>query len=222
LSVKATKKEERFSSLYDVWERRWFGSESEEKLTRLGLLMFNAKEKALTQLLSTMKIEGVIEVGCGLGHIQLVYQKLGLSNFGIDVSPTAITVCRNKGLDVELRPVEEETRQFDLVSSDGMLEHFLNFEPMAQHMMRLSSRYVLIIQPNHGSFMGKTLPYLAELLRGDDIVMEYNYRIDDFIDIFKRNGFLIRQNVPVFMDVFRILLFEREDEGQGSSALSSS
>ncbi|MBF0382154.1 MAG: class I SAM-dependent methyltransferase [Magnetococcales bacterium] len=213
MSVKPTEKEERFLSLYDVWERRWLGSESEEKLTRLGLMMFKAKSESLTQLVGILDIDGVIEVGCGLGHIQMVYQNMGLSTFGIDVSPTAITVCRNKGLDVELRAVEEESKQYDLVSSDGMLEHFLNFEPMAQHMMRLSKRYVLIIQPNHGSFMGKTLPYLAELLRGDDIVMEYNYRIDDFIDIFKRNGFVIRQNIPVFMDVFRILLFEKEGEG---------
>ncbi|MBF0193640.1 MAG: class I SAM-dependent methyltransferase [Magnetococcales bacterium] len=222
MSVKATKKEERFSTLYDIWERRWVGSDSEEKLTRLGLQMFKAKEKSLSKLLGTLDVKNVIEVGCGLGHIQMVYKKLGYSNFGIDVSPTAITVCRNKGLDVELCAVEEETRKFDLVSSDGMLEHFLNFEPMAQHMMRLSSRYVLIIQPNHGSFMGKTLPYLAELLRGDDIVMEYNYRIDDFIDIFKRNGFTIRQNIPVFMDVFRILLFERDDEGQDNPSILSS
>ncbi len=81
--------------------------------------------------------------------------------------------------------------------------------------MRLARRYVLIIQPNHASIMGKTLPYLAELIRGDDIVLEYNYRIGDFIDIFQRNGFDIRENIPVFMDVFRILLFVRAEEPTG-------
>ena len=212
LEKPSLEKEERFKSLYEIWERRWQGSTDEEKLTQLGRLMFKAKEKAMLPLLATLSPEDVIEVGCGLGHILMVYHKLGLPCFGIDVSPTAIAVCQKKGLPVKLRAVEEETQQYDLVSSDGMLEHFINFEPMAQHMMRLSRRYVLIIQPNHASFMGKTLPYLAELIRGDDIVLEYNYRIGDFIEIFQRNGFQIQQNIPVFMDVFRILLFAKDDK----------
>ncbi len=37
------------------------------------------------------------------------------------------------------------------------------------------------IQPNHDSFWGKTLAYLAELLRGRENVFEYNYRIKDFV-----------------------------------------
>ena len=110
-----------------------------------------------------------------------------------------------------LRKMEDVKEQYDLVSSDGMLEHFLNFEPYAQHLMRISRRYVLLIQPNHDSFCGKTLAYLSELLRGDANVFEYNYRIRDFISVFSRYGFEIAKNSPIFFDVFRLLLFRKVD-----------
>ena len=73
----------------------------------------------------------------------------------------------------------------------------------------LSSRYVLIIQPNYNSASGQTLAWLANLLRGHVNVYEYNYRLEDFIQVFEDNGFSLRQSEPVFCDVFRILVFER-------------
>jgi len=103
------------------------------------------------------------------------------------------------------------SEQYDLVSSDGMLEHFLNFEPYARHLMRISRRYVLLIQPNHDSFRGKTAAYLAELLRRDENIFEYNYRIKDFISVFSQHGFKVIGNYPIFSDVFKLLLFEKEN-----------
>ncbi|MBF0439224.1 MAG: class I SAM-dependent methyltransferase [Magnetococcales bacterium] len=195
--------------LYQAWETRWQTTNDKERLSHLGLLMFHAKKRVLRTVLPVLAPRSVIEVGCGLGHILELYQQAGLNCLGIDVSPSAVRICEKKGLRVELKNVEHETRSFDLVSSDGMLEHFLNFEPMAQHMMRLSGRYVLLIQPNHGSFWGKTLPFLSELMKGDDNVLEYNYRIADFVDCFKQGGFAITMNLPIFADVFRILVFKR-------------
>jgi hypothetical protein len=75
--------------------------------------------------------------------------------------------------------------------------------------MRISRRYVLLIQPNHDSFVGKTLAYLSEILKGGKNVYEYNYRIIDFISIFAADGFKIVKNEKIFLDVFRLLLFEK-------------
>ena len=171
--------------------------------------MFNAKEKVLATAIKDITITNVIEVGCGLGHTMEVYNKNGLNCVGIDVSYHAVSVCRNKGLNVTQRKLEDITEKYDLVSSDGMLEHFLNFEPYAQLLMNISKNYVLLIQPNHDSFWGKTLVYLAELLRGRENVFEYNYRIKDFITVFLNNGFKITGNYPIFCDVFRLLLFKK-------------
>ena len=196
-------------TLFETWDKRWEGSEEEERLTFIGKIMFKAKEKVLATAINDITNANVIEVGCGLGHTMEVYKKNGLNCVGIDVSSHAISVCRNKGLNVTQRKLEDITEKYDLVSSDGMLEHFLNFEPYAQQLMNISKDYVLLIQPNHDSFWGKTLAYLAELLRGRENVFEYNYRIKDFITVFQNNGFMITGNYPIFCDVFRLLLFKK-------------
>jgi len=196
--------------LYNVWDKRWKGSEESERLTFIGRIMFKAKQKALQDVVKNLKIKTCIEVGCGLGHTMSVYRDLGLDCTGIDISSHAINVCRQKGLNAVLKRVEDVRETYDLVSSDGMLEHFLNFEPVAFHLMRISRRYVLLIQPNHESFTGKTLSYLDTLLRPNENVYEYNYRIKDFINIFRFNGFDIIKKRPIFMDVFKLLLFERK------------
>jgi cyclopropane fatty-acyl-phospholipid synthase-like methyltransferase len=196
-------------ALYETWDKRWEGSEEVERLTFIGRMMFKAKEHVLTKSIKDLQIGKAIEIGCGLGHTMEVYKKNGLNCVGIDVSPHAVSVCRNKGLNVSQRKLEDITEKYDLVSSDGMLEHFLNFEPYAQQLMRISSNYVLLIQPNHDSFFGKTLAYMAELIRGRENVFEYNYRINDFITVFQNNGFEIIRNNPIFCDVFRLLLFKK-------------
>jgi len=196
-------------ALYETWDKRWEGTEEEENLTIIGKMMFKAKEKALTTVIKDISIAKVIEVGCGLGHTMEVYKKNGLNCVGIDVSSHAVSVCRNKGLNVTQRRLEDISEKYDLVSSDGMLEHFLNFEPYAQQLMNISNNYVLLIQPDHDSFCGKTLAYLAELLRGSKNVFEYNYRIKDFITVFRDNGFEIIKNYPIFYNVCRLLLFKK-------------
>lgn len=196
--------------LSNIWDQRWEGSEESERLTIIGHLMFKSKKEVLEDLIKGIPVRTVIEVGCGLGHTMSVYSEMGLDCTGIDISESAVKVCRMKGLNVELRNVEHETRKYDMVSSDGMLEHFLNFEPYAKHLMRISNRYVLLIQPNHDSIFGKTLAYLTEIFRSHENVHEYNYRIKDFISVFQNNGFHITRNIPLFMDVFRLLLFEKE------------
>ncbi len=195
--------------LYETWDKRWEGSEDVERLTLIGRMMFKAKKRVLTRVIKNLPIKTAIEVGCGLGHTMEVFKEIGLNCTGVDVSHHAISVCRKKGLNATLKRLEDVTEKYDLVSSDGMLEHFLNFEPYAQQLMNISSNYVLLIQPNHDSFFGKTLAYLAELIRDRENVFEYNYRIKDFANVFERNGFRIINTTPIFLDVFRLLLFEK-------------
>lgn len=196
--------------LADTWEKRWEGSETVERLTPLGRMMFKAKKKSILHVISCLDVSTVIEVGCGLGHTMAVYHDAGYQYIGIDSSFHAISVCKNKHLNCRQQELAEVTEKFDLVSSDGMLEHFLHFEPHAVKMMNISTKYVLLIQPNHDSFLGKTLAYLSELLRNNENVFEYNYRISDFISVFQKHGFDIEDNHPIFGDVFRLLLFKKK------------
>ena len=195
--------------LFESWKKRWKDCSGEEKLTVLGKAMFKDKRKVLIRVASGLGVKEVLEAGCGLGETMAVYRELGMDVLGVDISEDAVRLCREKGFDARCMPMQELEQSFELVSSDGMLEHFLNFEPQAREFMRLSSRYVLIIQPNYNSASGQTLAWLANLLRGHVNVYEYNYRLEDFIQVFEDNGFSLRQSEPVFCDVFRILVFER-------------
>ena len=195
----------------EIWEKRWAKAGGrKESATVLGRLMFGAKKRALKKILSRIGPGTMIEIGCGLGYTGEAFRRAGFDYLGIDASPTAVAVCRKRGLNVELRNLDEVAGVFDLVASDGLLEHLLNFEPPAVQMMSLSRRYVLLIQPNHDSLTGKTLAFLAEILRSRTNVFEYNYRIGDFIRVFDRHGFGLKKNVGVFLNVFRLLLFEKE------------
>ena len=196
--------------LYYVWDQQWANAGEQERITRLGRWMFRSKKKLLSDVIKNLTLQSIIEVGCGLGHTMSIYEDLKLNCIGIDMSPNAVEICRRKGLNAIQQNIEDVTQTYDLVSSDGMLEHFLNFEPYAKHFMRISNRFVLLIQPNHESFWGRTLVYLSGLMQPDKNVYEYNYRISDFISTFESNGFQIIRNLPIFLDVFRLLLFKKQ------------
>jgi 2-polyprenyl-3-methyl-5-hydroxy-6-metoxy-1,4-benzoquinol methylase len=171
--------------------------------------MFKTKKKAIEKILSQIIIKKMIEIGCGLGHTLSVFKSSGIDNIGIDISQNAISVCKKKGLNVKLQSLEDVNETYDLVSSDGLLEHLLNFEPVVQQLTKISSCFILLIQPNHNSFWGKTVVYISSLLKGEKNVYEYNYRIEDFINTFKKYNFHVIKSIPVFSDVFRLLLFKK-------------
>lgn len=197
------------SAEFQDWQKRWQNAEDNEQITVLGKLMFKAKQKALTRVLAGIEVQTVLEVGCGLGYTLGYYQAMGFDCHGIDVVQESIDACVRKGLNARLEKIADVSEQYDLVSSDGMLEHFLNFEPYARQIMAASSRYVLLIQPNYSSLTGQTMGYLGAVLRGHVNVYEFNYRLNDFCDVFEANGFGIIQSIPIFTNVFRLLLFER-------------
>jgi len=200
--------------LQEAWNSRWESSHFGRHSTFLSRQMMKTKKKALRKILENIDAKTVVDVGCGIGRTLEVFRDAGLDYLGIDASSEAISICRKKQLCVLHKDLDEVEETYDLVFSDGMLEHFLNFEPYAKKMMQISKKYVLLIQPNHGSIVGKTLVYFSELLRGRINVYEYNYRIQDFIETFEANDFSINQNRSIFLDVYRILLFKRKNSKQ--------
>ncbi len=196
--------------LYHEWDRRWAGNNDKKKLTALGRLMFRAKAKCLRKLILELQGKNAIDVGCALGHTLEVLCETGMESIGIDVSENAIEACKRKGLPVALQNVEDVEKQFDIVFSDGMLEHFINFEPFVREFCRISNKFVVLIQPNHQSFIGRTAVYMADMIRGDEIVYEYNYRMKDFVSVFEIYNFALADSRPIFGDWFRLLVFRKQ------------
>ena len=194
------------NQLYRDWDKFW----ERENVTILGRIMTKARMQIYRETIDELDIKTAIDIGCGFGLVLQIFQEAGLDCEGIDVSPNSVEFCKKKGLRAKLGKLEEEKKQYDLVESEGMLEHFLNFEPYVAHLTRISCRYVMIMQPNHDSFWGRTLVYFARLLRSNVLMFEYNYRMKDFIDVFDRYGFKIVKNQPVFFNTSRLLLFEKK------------
>ena len=195
--------------MIEAWEKRWRDADPRRSISVLGRRMFKAKRKALRDVLADIRFETAIDVGCGLGHTLEIIQQSGAQALGIDVSSHAVGHCAKKGLNVFQKKLEDVEDMFDLVLSDGLLEHLLHFEPYAGHLMRISRKYVLLIQPNHDSVPGKTAAFLAGIFQDRRNVHEYNYRIRDFIDVFESRHFRLRSNRPIFFNVFRLLMFEK-------------
>lgn len=195
--------------LYDIWDKHWDGG---QKLTFAGKIFMPKRMAALRETIESIYVKTAIDVGCGYGHLLTLFKNAGLSYVGIDISENSIEACKKKGLNARIGKIEKESNTYELVASEGMLEHFLNFEPFARHMMRISERYVLLMQPNHDSFTGDTLAYVTRLLRGNNIVFEYNYRIKDFINVFESNGFRVVKCEPLLLDTSRLLLFEKDNK----------
>ena len=197
----------REDSLYDDWDDFW---DREDNVTLLGKIMTKVRMQAYRDALAKLEIKTALDVGCGTGLVLEIFSKLGYECEGIDVSKNSVTICQKKGMNARVALLEEMEGSYDLVESEGMLEHFLHFEPYATHMMRLSKRYVMIMQPNHGSFWGRTLVYAAQLLRSNVLMFEYNYRMSDFIDVFDKHGFRNIISEPVFFNTSRLLVFEKK------------
>jgi ubiquinone/menaquinone biosynthesis C-methylase UbiE len=93
----------------------------------------------------------ILDVGCGSGTLAKFWKDQGYDVIGLDISDEALEITRNKGIycikgDVTKGlPFNNDT--FDLVYSDGLLEHFADPKPILEEIFRVSKKYVLTIVP---------------------------------------------------------------------------
>jgi SAM-dependent methyltransferase len=113
----------------------------------------------------------VLDIGCGAGACLLPLRDAGNEVFGVDVSPSALALCRQKGLDVMEYDIENEPVDllaakgpFDAVVFADVLEHLI--DPLAV----LKDKILPILKP--GGIVVATVPnfvflrYRLELLLG--------------------------------------------------------
>lgn len=180
--------------MYDEgsWEKIW---KSERELNFFGKKLRKEQFKSIKKILKNMdlsKHSRIIDIGCGEGLTLSFFKKYGFENIiGIDVSKSSIDLCRKRGYNIgkdiflmDGSNTKFKNKEFDLVFSDGLLEHFKDFEPFIKEWCRISRKYVLITQPNHFSFWSRLVRVLSE-----PEVYEYTYTIKDFENVFNKYGF---------------------------------
>lgn len=198
------------------WEKMW---KDFDRHTFLGEYFFNKIKDKLNEILIEIKIpkkSKVIDVGCGSGRTLLWLRSMGYKNsIGIDHSKSSIQYCINKNNlkknDVFLMDAFKtkfKNNTFDLVFSEGLIEHFKNFNPVVKEMCRISKRYVIIVQPNHFSFLKflSNFFYIFYKWRGPP---EYTYKIEDFEKSFSKHNFYLKKIKSTLFNGFWILLFEK-------------
>lgn len=192
--------------VYAVWEHRWQGNDA-CRLTLVGKAITRAKQRGLREIVRRLDCPKIIDVGCGMGFTFRTLSQMNSEAVGIDVSKAAIAICQSKGFNVSLQRLEDVSQSYDLVFSDGLLEHFPDFQPYTSHLMRISNKYVLIAQTDHDSPVSRLLLFLEAIFRRGKNVPEFSYRIKEFVTAFERGGFELVLTKSVFLGGFKLLLF---------------
>lgn len=100
-----------------------------EMKTRAGRPLDDNRSKrvlAFTEYLRAARAQSLLEIGCGAGRDGLILGESGCTYTGVDLSPTAVQICRDRGLDaVEASAVDLpfDDESFDAVWSMSTLMH---------------------------------------------------------------------------------------------------
>lgn len=206
------------------WDKHWEG-----KGTIVGRNITKQKKKLLYNLLWQIspytECFSVLEVGSGEGHLTEELEKWvngGATDYlrhyqGIDYSKKSVKICKSKGLDVRHGDLFDVKTKYNLVMSDGLLEHFLDFPRIVKKMCKVSKEWVLVIQPDHESFTLRMLLVLESLVKSfspstkhrTGKLYEYNFRMKDYEQEFKKNGFRLHCSIGVFFNGYKFLLFQK-------------
>lgn len=202
------------------WEKTW--KNSKEDLNVLARTYLNFVRSHIEKILEDIpKKTNSIDVGCGTGRSMQWLKEFGFNPIGIDCSKSAVNRCKSLGLDVLLADAYKTTfkdREFDLVVSAGVIEHFKDFQPIIDEMCRISKKYILLVQPNRSSLYRK-LANIYYLFIPEKGPPELDYELEDFLESLSRNGFYLSKSSITPLDGYWVLLFKKmKSEGIASQS----
>lgn len=198
----------------DIWQEyrglNWLGR-------RLKKMEYKGLKKILIYA-NLPKKSKIIDLGCGSGSVVRFFRRLGYKNsIGLDFYPSSIKLCQKlysfkENKDVFLgdaKKTDFPDRNFDLVFSEGMLEHFLDCRSIVQEHCRIAKKYVLLFQPNHESFFGKMKRY-KEKIGFPSWENEHTYLKKDYLKLFSKFGFELKESGGINLNEVLWLLFKRK------------
>ncbi len=201
------------------WNKYWTLRRRETPIGWFNRLSyFTLLKKVLSQLQIT-KDAKILDIGCGSGETLLIFRKMGYYNsIGIDYSPMSLKSCERLdfkvGKDVFFDNAEHSSfsdNNFDIIFSEGILEHYKDFTPLAKEMSRITSKYVILIQPNHFSPYGRILKllwFISQKLYGG--VEEESIYLKTFKTIFEKYGLYLKNYSPILQNHW-VLCFTKSD-----------
>lgn len=202
---------------------RWENYHKNYKPTIVGRFFKNEYEKLLDEVVKKLPLSPsarILDVGCGSGYFLSFFRERGFSkSIGIDLSKEGLKNCYRDygfelGKDVFLMDATKTTfpsRSFDLIFSEGILEHFMDFESCICEMCRISRDIILLIQPNYSSVVRWIAKILWELFYSQrEGIREYTYKLSEFETCFNDYDFDLKKNYLTRFRENAIMEFERK------------
>ena len=205
----------------EAYDRYWKRFQGTKTTNLFGRRLKQAQSRTLAKVISKIELpkdSKIIDMGCGTGSMPAAFHKLGYSNsIGIDTSQSALDICSRlfaleQGKDTFLMDAgrtEFPDNSFDLVFSEGLLEHFEDSSDMAGEFCRISRKWVLLFQPNQTSVFSRLRNLWWRLAR-TYWVKEYPYSKQDYVTIFAKFGFSLVASGSINFQEEMWLLFAKE------------
>lgn len=137
-----------------IWSAYWT-----EKESWLWILKYTPTYKKIVKMFRALdlpKDAKILDAGCGTGKLASFWLNEGYDVLGIDISDGALAITNKKGVKAIKADIVKglpfEDNSFDLVYSDGLLEHFVDPEPILAELFRVSKQYVFTIVPRISLF----------------------------------------------------------------------
>jgi hypothetical protein len=204
----------------NAWDRHWeMGASLEENASWIGKRLRHQRLKIMREMLSQIpKNLTAIDMGCGNGSTLQVLRDAGFSNsIGIEYTELGIRAAQANGfvfnrdvfqMDAKKTPFQD--RLFGLSFSEGLAEHFEDPTPFLEEQVRITDKYIMLIQPDHFSIAGYTLKVAWDLFAFEKGgVKEYSYRLQYFIDYFAEKYFKLVEKRGTQLHEQAVMLFER-------------
>lgn len=126
--------------------------------------------KELISNIKDLRIDSVLDVGCGEGFTlnKLYKNKIGKRLEGVDFEKNSVEIGKKLHPHLVLKQgsiygLEYKNNSFDLVLATEVLEHLEDPKKGLKELVRVSKKYLLLSVPNEPFFM------LANFLRGKNI-----------------------------------------------------
>jgi len=103
----------------------------------------------------------MLDIGCGNGRFLVEMNRLGWNGEGVEFNETAVTICRNHGLNVfqgDLHSAGYDDNSFDLITARHLIEHVPDPVGFIKEVVRiLKPGGTLNIRTPNRSSLGRTL-----------------------------------------------------------------
>ena len=192
------------------WEKHWKWKEKQE------LTFIN--EKLIQQILSLygdIKDIKILEVGAGTGRDSIYLAKLGADVTCLDYSSASLKLIKEKSMGVNIKLIETTVEEmpfkdesFDIVFSQGLVEHFKNPYKMMHEQVRILKNDGCIIVDVPAKYhpfvtVKHILIYLNKWFAG----WETEYNVNEIKELFERIGIEYQSSYPrgYFPYVFEVL-----------------